>query len=96
MTEHKPNLFDEIERLQRANKRNPPTTAVRRKTRKLAAAVVKTPRPAKRPLLHPIPGTTRTPERNPVIPKVPGTRDRPLKPVPEIIKKRFPHPRDFS
>ncbi len=92
MAEHV-NLFDEIARAQRVK---PPTTPARRKAKVLAAAIIKPPRRVKRPLLHPIPGTTRTPERNPVKPRVPGTRDRPLKPVPEEILKRFPHHRDFS
>ncbi len=94
MTEH--NLFDVIARAQQANKRHPPMTPARRKANVLAAAVIKPPRRVKRPLLHPIPGTSRTPERNPVIPKVPGTRDRPLRPVPEEILKRFPHARDSA
>ncbi len=91
MTEH--NLFAEIERLQRANKRHPPTTPARRKAGVLAAATVKTPRPVERPIF---PGTSRNPERRPVRPRVPGTLDRPLKPVPEEILKRFPHHRDFA
>ena len=88
-----PNLFDEIARAQRAK---PPTTPARRGAQKLAAATIKPPRHGKRPLLHPVPGTSRTPERNPVIPKVPGTLDRMPQPVPEELKKRFPHARDFS
>ncbi len=93
MTEHGPNLFDAIQRLQRANKRHPPTTPARRKAKVLAAATIKTPRPVERPIF---PGTSRNPERRPVKPKVPGTRDRPLNPVPEEILKRFPHAREFS
>ncbi len=91
MTKH--NLFDEIERLQRANKRHPPMTPARRKAKALAAAIIPTPRPVERPIF---PGTSRNPERRPVVPRVPGTRDRPLKPVPEEILKRFPHHRDFA
>ena len=94
MTKH--NLFDEIERLQRANKRHPPMTPAKRGAKRLAAAVIKPPRLEKRPLLHPIPGTSRTPERKPVLPQVPGTLDRMPQPVPEEIKRRFPHARDFS
>ena len=90
MTEHGPNLFDEIARAQRGK---PPTTGARRKANVLAAATIKTPRPVERPIF---PGTSRNPERRPVVPRVPGTRDRPLKPVPEEILKQFPHHRDFA
>ena len=90
---HGPNLYDEIARLQRANKKHPPTTAARRKANVLAAAAIKTRRPVENPLF---PGTSRNPERKPVKPKVPGTLDKIPQPVPEIIKKRFPHARDFS
>ncbi len=88
-----PNLFDATARLQRANKKHPPTTPAKRAAKKLAAATIKTPRPVERPIF---PGTMRNPERNPVKPKVPGTLDRIPKPVPEEILKRFPHARDFA
>ena len=88
-----PNLFDEIARLQRANLKRPPQTPVKRAAKVLAAAAIKTRRPVERPLF---PGTSRNPERNPVKPKVPGTRDRIPRPVPEFLKQRFPHARDFS
>ncbi len=90
---HGPNLVDEIARAQRVRL---PKTPARRKANRLAAAVIKPPRRVKRPLLHPIPGTSRKPERSPVIPQVPGTLDRMPQPVPEEIKRRFPHARDFS
>ncbi len=88
-----PNLYDVLEKMQRADKKHPPTTPARRAAKRLAAAVIKTPRPQAKPLF---PGTTPTPEKNPVIPKVPGTRDRIPRPVPEFLKQRFPHARDFS
>ena len=79
MTEHGPNLYDEIERLQRANRKHPPATPAKRAAKKLAAAVIKTRRPVEKPLF---PGTSRNPERRPVVPRVPGTQDQPIKPHP--------------
>ena len=93
---HGPNLFDEIARAQRVRL---PTTGARRKANVLAAATIKPPsRPIKKRFSQPgiRPGGRGNPERNPVIPQVPGTLDRMPQPVPEEIKKRFPHARDFS
>ncbi len=93
---HRPNLFDEIARAQRAK---PPMTPARRKAKVLAAATIKPPsRPIKKRFSQPgiRPGGRGNPERNPVIPKVPGTLDRMPQPVPEEIIKRRPHHRDFS
>ena len=96
---HGPNLFDEIARAQRAQRAKPPTTAARRGANVLAAATIKPPsRPIKKRFSQPgiRPGGRANPERNPVIPQVPGTLDQMPQPVPESIKKRFPHARDFS